>query len=161
MPSSDPPTKIIDVAVAMILKHPPNIDSISWDSDLSSHEILITKRKTNTPYEGYWEFPGGKIDPGEPPDACARRECREELGIEIRVLSVLDEVVHTYPHATVRLYPCLGAIAPASPPARAIQVADFRWCPLDGLPWEDFLPANVRLVTALHRYLSQQRPDSV
>lgn len=148
-----PPPGVVDVAVAMILKHPPNIESISGGSAFASHEVLITKRKPNTPYEGYWEFPGGKIDPGESPDACARRECREELGIEVRVLSVLGEIIHSYSHATVRLFPCVSVVDSASSAPRALEVADFRWCGVDALPWMEFLPANVRLVTALSRYL--------
>ncbi len=155
MPTSNSPAKVVDVAVALICKQVANMSSTSGMDPFPHHEILITKRKANTPYEGYWEFPGGKLDPGESPEGCARRECMEEMGVSIRVLSVLTEVVHTYEHATVRLFPCVCALEPESPEPRAIEVADCRWCALDGLPWEAFLPANVRLVTALHRYLTR------
>lgn len=149
-----PSGKEVAVAVALILRETPNKTPISGALHAANHHILITKRKSNTPYAGYWEFPGGKIDPGESPEAAARRECREELSVEVLVLSVLGPIVHTYDHATVRLFPCVCRLAPSSPPPRNIEVADHRWCALDALPWDEFLPANVRLVTALWRHLS-------
>ncbi len=47
--------------------------------------VLIAKRKTGDPFEGRWEFPGGKIDPGESPEQALRRELREELGVETEI----------------------------------------------------------------------------
>ena len=45
--------------------------------------ILLAQRPPGDPYAGHWEFPGGKVDPGEPPDAALRRELAEELGVQI------------------------------------------------------------------------------
>ena len=114
-------------------------------------KILIAQRPEGTFYPGYWEFPGGKIESGEGPEAAAVREVREELGVEMVPATSLPPIIHTYDHATVELHAVLGALAPGSPQPRNLQVADHRWCPLDGLPWEEFLPANVRIVTALKR----------
>ena len=72
-----------------------------------THEILITQRPATTVFGGYWELPGGKLDPGETIDDCVARELFEELGIHARVTGALPEVVHQYDHAHVRLHPRL------------------------------------------------------
>jgi len=116
---------------------------------------MLTKRMANTPYAGYWEFPGGKIELGESPAQAVRREAREELGVEIDVHAELPVVTHTYEHATVQLHALVCTLAQHSPPARDLHVAAHRWCALNALPWEHLLPANVRLVTALVRWLEE------
>ena len=66
---SGPTDKLTDVAVAVILK--------------PSGEFLLARRPPGKPYAGYWEFPGGKVEPGERVEQALRRELREELGIEV------------------------------------------------------------------------------
>ena len=123
-----------------------------------SPHILITKRLPNTFYPGYWELPGGKIEPGESPEAAAVREAREELGIIVTVTATLPPIVHQYEHATVRLHTCICAMTPGSPAPADLQVAAHQWCPIDGLPWEEFLPANVHVVRALVRHFDARPP---
>lgn len=68
-----------------------------------NNEILIAKRPPGKPYSGYWEFPGGKIEPNETVEAALKRELHEELGIEISASQVLFEHTHSYPDKTVLL----------------------------------------------------------
>lgn len=67
-------------------------------------DVLIGRRPPDVPLGGLWEFPGGKLLPGESPDEAARRECREETGLEIRLLTPLQTVDHRYEHGLVRLH---------------------------------------------------------
>lgn len=65
--------------------------------------ILLTKRLPGGPHGGLWEFPGGKVEPGEHPKEALRRELDEELGVGARVGWLYKSVVHPYSHRTIRL----------------------------------------------------------
>ena len=65
--------------------------------------FLLAQRPAGKVYAGYWEFPGGKIEPGEAADKALARELREELGIEIGEAFPWITRVYAYPHGTVRL----------------------------------------------------------
>lgn len=75
--------------------------------------VLVGQRPQNVPLAGFAEFPGGKVEPNEPPESAAVRECREEAGIEIEVLGNLAVVEHQYEHGTLRLH--FFAAQPISP----------------------------------------------
>jgi 8-oxo-dGTP diphosphatase len=66
-------------------------------------EFLLAQRPQGKVYAGYWEFPGGKVEPGETVRAALQRELHEELGISLSACSPWLTRVFTYPHATVRL----------------------------------------------------------
>lgn len=112
-------------------------------------EILISRRPEGVVYAGWWEIPGGKVHHGETPEACVVRELREEVGVEVEVVGALPDVVHTYPHATVRLLPRLCRLVPGSPEPRALAVAEVRWAPAADLPAYRFPEANLPIVEAL------------
>jgi len=143
----------VEVGVGIVLGDGGETGATSGANTPDKLQILITKRRPGTAYASYWEFPGGKADPDEPVRACIARELREELGVEIEILTVFPPIMHTYDHATVRVHAATCRLAPGSPEPRALEVEAWRWCPLAELPWEEFLPANVRLVSALVRHL--------
>jgi 8-oxo-dGTP diphosphatase len=68
--------------------------------------FLLTSRPVGKVYAGYWEFPGGKLEPGEGVEAALRRELHEELGITIGPAEPWKEELVDYPHARVRLHFC-------------------------------------------------------
>lgn len=69
----------------------------------SDGSVLLADRPLGKPYAGYWEFPGGKIEPGEPVTEALARELHEELGIEIESSTPWVTFDHDYPHAYVEL----------------------------------------------------------
>jgi 8-oxo-dGTP diphosphatase len=80
----------IDVAVGILMRE--------------NGEVLLGKRLMSKPYPGYWEFPGGKVEPGESIEAALRREFFEELGVTIANQEAWCCVEYVYPHAHVRLH---------------------------------------------------------
>lgn len=66
-------------------------------------KLLITQRRANDHLGGLWEFPGGKLEPGEDYPDCLRRELSEELGVESSVGPLLCAVEHAYPEKTIRI----------------------------------------------------------
>lgn len=66
-------------------------------------KILIARRPIRDKLAGKWEFPGGKIEVGETPEECLRREIKEELNIEISVGDFFEESIYEYPNRTIQL----------------------------------------------------------
>jgi len=66
-------------------------------------KLLITRRAAGGHLGGLWEFPGGKREPGETFEQCLHRELREELGIEVQIEYLIEDLTHRYPERPVRL----------------------------------------------------------
>lgn len=98
---------------------------------LRSGDSVLIARRSSGPLAGLWEFPGGKLEPAESPEACLARELREELGLEVEVGDIFAVVYHPYPGRPVLLlaYSCRlcgghgpqhgGAGAPGAEPGEA------------------------------------------
>jgi mutator protein MutT len=114
--------------------------------------ILVATRLDGAHLGGLCEFPGGKVRAGESPEAACRRECHEELGVDVEVLGpAAPRLVHAYPDRTVALSFFRCALAPGSPGPRALAARDLRWvepAALAALPWPE---ANRALVAELAR----------
>lgn len=112
----------------------------------SDGRYLITRREKGH-LEGFWEFPGGKLKPGETLAACLEREIREELGLEIHVGEKLETVTWRYPERTVVLhfFRCTragGEILPQEGQAVA-------WATSEELEGYRFPPADAALIRRL------------
>jgi 8-oxo-dGTP diphosphatase len=110
--------------------------------------VLLTQRKAGTHLAGAWEFPGGKVEPGEDPREALRRELAEELGIAARVGDIVEVTFHRYEDAAkaVLLLFYEAAREAGSPEPRAIDVAAFRWAVGPELRDEEFPPADVAVL---------------
>ena len=121
-------------------------------------KILITKRPADKPHGGLWEFPGGKLDPGESPHHSLRRELREELAIRIEVGPILETVYHHYDWGAVLIlaYLCRWR----SGDLHHLEVADHRWLHPAELCQYPLLPADQPLRLTLEEWARarQERP---
>jgi mutator protein MutT len=113
-------------------------------------QILIDRRKVGGTMGGLWEFPGGKIEPGETVEACIVREIREELAIEITVGAQLISIEHTYPtfHLTLTVHHCQHISGMPQP----IESEEIRWVNIDDLSNYQFPAANIAIINALKDY---------
>jgi 8-oxo-dGTP diphosphatase len=109
--------------------------------------VLMSRRRADQPMPLLWEFPGGKVEPGEDPVAALQREVREELGCDARVGRIHDVVFHAYADfdLVMLIYTC--EIVSGEP--RALEVAEVAWIPAARLPALDLLPADYPLARAL------------
>jgi 8-oxo-dGTP diphosphatase len=110
-------------------------------------EFLLAKRPEGKPYPGYWEFPGGKIEPGEDARGALVRELREELGIEVREATPWIMRVYTYTHATVRLHFFRVSAWDGEP--RPLEEQAIQWQDIVAPTVAPMLPANAPVLAAL------------
>jgi 8-oxo-dGTP diphosphatase len=111
--------------------------------------VLIAQRPAGRHLAGRWEFPGGKVAPGESDDAALVRELREELGVEVQRHEALMTLVHAYPDREVELR--LHCVAEFSGEARGLDGQSLKWVPLEALHAEDLLEADQPFVVTLQR----------
>jgi 8-oxo-dGTP diphosphatase len=117
--------------------------------------VLLTQRKAGAHLAGMWEFPGGKVEPGEDPAHALARELREELGIDCAIGDVVDVAFHRYEEAdkAVLLLFYEASRLPGSGPPRALDVAAFAWSGKDALEPSRFPPADVSVLQKVGRRL--------
>ncbi len=120
----------------------PTIHRSRWASPWSSRGgcFLVRQRPPGTVYAGYWEFPGGKCEPGEDPAQATVRECLEETGLAVVVGPLRRTTTYRYPHGLVELffYDCTPLDRLAEPAAGS----GFRWVPAAELAALRFPEAN-------------------
>src|SRR4051812_23451798 len=113
--------------------------------------VLLAQRSAPVALAGFWELPGGKVDPGESDEAALVRECAEELGV---VIELLDRVGGDLPiggHGTLRVWAAritAGAL-------QAFEHAELRWVGAEELGELSLLPADLPLVPELQTLLAE------
>jgi 8-oxo-dGTP diphosphatase len=111
--------------------------------------VLIGQRKAGKWHALKWEFPGGKVEPGETPDGAIRRELEEELGIRAEVGPVITEYEYTYPdRSPIRLVFYAVTRFEGAPENRGV-FQEIRWEKRERLPAYDFLEGDVDFVRTL------------
>ncbi len=109
--------------------------------------VFIARRRHGARQGGKWEFPGGKLEPGETPEACLRRELKEEFSVDARIGASLGCNVHRYDFGTValtafRVEEIRGAI-------RLNEHQEARWVAAEALADFDFAPADLPFVAMI------------
>jgi 8-oxo-dGTP diphosphatase len=123
----------VDVAVAVLVR--------------PDGAVLLARRPESKVYSGYWEFPGGKVEPGEPVAGALGREIREELGVEIERAHPWITRVFVYPHATVRLH--FHRVYAWRGEPRALEHEAVAWQHPESVEVAPMLPANGPVLRAL------------
>jgi len=112
--------------------------------------VLICQRRAGTRFGLKWEFPGGKVEEGETPEACLRRELREELAIEARIGPEVYRTEHEYPGGfALRLLFFRVSGYTGTPVNRDFERIE--WVEPGRLPEFDFLDADRELVDLMAR----------
>jgi 8-oxo-dGTP diphosphatase len=126
-------TKIVEVAAAVLQK--------------PDGTFLLAQRPPDKIWAGYWEFPGGKIEPGETPHHALVRELREELGVTVTTAYPWLTRVYVYPHATVRLN--FFRVTAWSGELHPHEGQQFAWQHVNNITVAPVLPANAPILRAL------------
>ena len=129
--------KTIEVVAAIIIK---------------DNQVFATQRGYGQ-WQGWWEFPGGKIEPGETPEAALTREIREELKAEITVGSLLQTIEWDYPafHLTMHCYLCTLN----SDQLHLNEHSASAWLTLETLRSVNWLPADLGLLDEIEKLLAR------
>ena len=125
--------QVIEVAAAVMLR--------------ADGAFLLARRPAGKVYAGYWEFPGGKVESGEPIDAALARELHEEIGVDVERSDPWITRVFTYPHGTVRLHFRRVTRWRGEPHPREAQ--GLAWQRLDAPMAAPMLPANAPVLASL------------
>lgn len=107
---------------------------------MRKERFMVCRRPAGKARALLWEFAGGKLEPGETGEQALVRECREELGIEVRPMGVFMEVVHAYPDVTIHMTVYRAAITQGEPQClehseirfiTAAEAENYAFCPAD------------------------------
>ena len=133
--------KQVTVSGAIILRTNP---------ETNRKEIFATQRGYGD-YKDGWEFPGGKLEPGETPQQCIEREIREELATEVRADRILGTIDYDYPTFHLTMHCILCTIV--SGELKLLEHEAARWLTKDTLRSVDWLPADLLILDRIEELL--------
>ena len=125
----------------------PRVEVVAAVLQREDGSFLLAQRPAGKVYAGYWEFPGGKVEPGEAPAAALSRELHEELGIDVRQSYPWVTRDYDYEHAAVRLR--FRRVTDWSGELHGRERQAFEWQRADALTASPLLPANGPILRAL------------
>ena len=137
--TSSPPHKIIGVAVI-------------WND---TEQILIDRRPQEGTMGGLWEFPGGKIEPGETVEECIKREIDEELAIDVEIGDHLITIDHSYTNIRVTLTVHECQHIKGIP--QTLECDEIRWVNLEQLEQFNFPDANFQIIADLKQKVANRK----
>lgn len=115
---------------------------------LRSERVLIAQRPAHKHLALQWEFPGGKLEPGETAAAALARELREELGCEIEILRALPHFTHDYGTVRIEMFPFICRLSATSPEPVAHEHAALQWIFPHELSRFDLAAADLPIIAA-------------
>ena len=108
-----------------------------------NNELLIARRKSGGHLPGKWELPGGKVEPGETPEECLRRELNEELGIDAEIHEFFGESPYKYERGEILLMAYRVSWSGEMNPTAHDEIA---WVPANEINNYDLAPADIPLI---------------
>ncbi len=108
----------------------------------SGDTVLVTTRPPGQEMSGRWEFPGGKVEPGESPSECLKREIKEELDLDILVFDTMFITEYEYPGKKVHIRFMRCSVRRGTPGPIPQEGQQYAWVKRNSLPEIDLLPAD-------------------
>lgn len=121
---------------------------------VQNNEIYASQRGYGEFKDG-WEFPGGKIEPGESPRQALKREIKEELDTDIDVGEAIGIVDYQYPNFRIHLHLYICSIAFGSP--KMLEAEGEKWVSIDNLNSIDWLPADLEAIDRVKNYFNVKK----
>lgn len=118
---------------------------------IDAGRVLLTQRMPGAHLEGTWEFPGGKVEPGESPEQALSREMREEIGVGVEVDDIVDVTFWRYERKDVLLLFYRARIVDGA--VQDLGVAAHRWAARADLAALSFPPADVKVLQKVRSLL--------
>jgi 8-oxo-dGTP diphosphatase len=114
---------------------------------LKADSVFIAKKGAEGRFAGLWEFPGGKIDPGETAEDCVKRELLEEFLITIEIVKPFCEIIHTFPEGQLRIHALFCRWVAGD--IHLTEHTEYTWAPLMQLDRYQFTPGDCLLAKKL------------